>query len=205
MPWFLAIAGAFALLDWISVARDKSEIEAIAKPAVIVALIATVLSRGVTLETGLVAAALGCSLVGDVLLLPHFDRFVDGLKAFLVAHVFYLVAFIATGQTAWVMGVAVVATLGMVAIGRPIVAGSASEDERLGRAVVAYIIVLSIMVTVGIGTLVALVSLGAVVFAASDGVLGWDRFVAPVRRGRLITHVLYHVGQGLIVLGVPAN
>ena len=176
-----------------------------AKPGVMVALIATVLARGFTLETGLVAVALACSLVGDVFLLPRVDRFVNGLKAFLVAHIFYVVAFVATGQTAWIMGGAVLATLGMVAVGRPIVAGSAYEDERLGKAVVVYVVVLSIMVTVGVGALVALVSLGAVVFAASDGVLGWHRFVEPIRHGRLLTHVLYHVGQALIVLGVPAN
>ena len=205
MQWFLAIAGALALIDWIAVAADRPEIEAIAKPGVMVALVATVLSRGITLETGLVAIALVCSLVGDVFLLPRVDRFVDGLKAFLVAHVFYVVAFIATGQTVWIAGGAVLATLGMVVAGRPIVAASAFEDERLGKAVVVYIVVLSSMVTVGIGTLVVLVTLGAVVFAVSDGVLGWHRFVEPIGHGRLLTHVLYHVGQTLIVLGVPAG
>jgi len=45
------------------------------------------------------------------------------------------------------------------------------------------------------------VSLGAVLFAASDMVLAWNKFVNPIRRGRLLLMVMYHLGQILMVTG----
>jgi uncharacterized membrane protein YhhN len=47
-----------------------------------------------------------------------------------------------------------------------------------------------------------LLALGATVFMASDAVLASDRFVRPLRWGRLAVMVTYHLGQVLIVLGV---
>ena len=49
-----------------------------------------------------------------------------------------------------------------------------------------------------------LVAAGATVFAASDGTLSVNKFVRPVPHARLAIMVTYHVGQGLIVLGVLA-
>ncbi len=49
---------------------------------------------------------------------------------------------------------------------------------------------------IGVGAALAIA--GATLFVASDAVLGWNRFVAPLPRGRLSTHVPYHLGQALL-------
>jgi uncharacterized membrane protein YhhN len=46
-----------------------------------------------------------------------------------------------------------------------------------------------------------LVSLGAVLFVTSDVVLAWNKFVSPIRRGRLILMVTYHLGQIALIAG----
>ena len=77
----------------------RAALERIAKPAVMVALIAAAAhrdagrSRRRSAVRPWLVAALVASLVGDVLLLPP-GRFVPGLLAFLVAHLAYVVAFV---------------------------------------------------------------------------------------------------------------
>ncbi len=48
----------------------------------------------------------------------------------------------------------------------------------------------------------ALVGLGAFLFAASDVILAWNKFVTPIKNGRLINIAIYHVGQILLIAGV---
>ena len=50
-----------------------------------------------------------------------------------------------------------------------------------------------------------LVSLGAVLFYTSDLTNAWVRFVNPVRSGRVLVMVTYHLGQFLLMLGVVLN
>ena len=134
-----------------------------------------------------------------MLLLPQVDRFEAGLAAFVGTHLAYLLAFTLAGVTPGLLVLgALVATTASIAVGRAIVAGAAWRDERLGRAVVVYVVVLSAMwaVAIAVGDLVA--AIGSGLFVASDAVLGWNRFVAPLPRGRLATHVPYHLGQALL-------
>jgi hypothetical protein len=49
---------------------------------------------------------------------------------------------------------------------------------------------------------VLLVSLGALLFWASDLVLAWNKFVTPLRHGREWNIVLYYLGQIGLVAGV---
>jgi uncharacterized membrane protein YhhN len=45
------------------------------------------------------------------------------------------------------------------------------------------------------------VSVGAVLFYASDSMLAWDRFLKPLPHARLWVMVTYHLGQIGIILG----
>ncbi len=58
----------------------------------------------------------------------------------------------------------------------------------------------SAMVVGGMGTGSVVAASGAILFALSDAVLGWNRFVKALTHGRLLTHIPYHLGQGLIAL-----
>ncbi len=93
----LAVAAVLAVVDWLAVWAGGPwgrRVERIAKPGVMVALIAAAwLATPVTPEARAaqpwLVAGLVASLAGDVLLLPP-GRFVAGLAAFLVAHLAYL-------------------------------------------------------------------------------------------------------------------
>ena len=47
-----------------------------------------------------------------------------------------------------------------------------------------------------------LVSLGAILFYFSDIILAWNKFVKPVRNGRVINMAAYHLGQVGLIAGV---
>jgi uncharacterized membrane protein YhhN len=47
-----------------------------------------------------------------------------------------------------------------------------------------------------------LVAIGAILFYSSDVLLAWNRFVNPIKNGRLENMILYHLGQAVLVAGV---
>lgn len=201
----IVFAAAFvaAVIDWWSVHNEQQSVEFVAKPLVMAILLAAALSAGTSTTSLLVAGGLTCSLAGDVLLLPRINRFVEGLAAFLVAHVFYIGAFLqsagAPNATGALVGLAVSVIL-VARIGPQIMVGAHQQDPRLRWPVRAYIAALSIMLMAGVSTHTLTAGIGAVLFAISDAVLGWNRFAVPLRLGRLLTHIPYHLGQGLIAL-----
>jgi len=197
----LVAAAIVAGIDWLAVWRRIDWLEAFAKPATMAMLIVAA-ATGDGSTRWLIILALTASLIGDVLLLPRVDQFIGGLVAFLIGHLFYTIEFIlADVRAGLVLGGTVLGLIAITFVGRPIMTGAARRGPTLGHAVVAYIVVLAAMSAAAIGSGVPLYGVGAIVFAASDGVLGWNRFVSDLVNGRLITHVLYHVGQWLIVLG----
>lgn len=202
----LMFALGVALIDWLAVHLDRQRIETVAKPLVLIALIAAVVYDDPTTTGWLIVAALTFSLIGDVLLLPLFDRFLGGLAAFFASHLLYVAAFVgswslsdAQSRSQLFAGVSVALALWLL-IGRRIIAGSEADGSSMGMPVRAYILVLSAMVIAGFGVGSAVLALGALFFALSDGVLGWNRFVAELAHGRIATHVLYHLGQTLFAL-----
>jgi uncharacterized membrane protein YhhN len=46
------------------------------------------------------------------------------------------------------------------------------------------------------------VSAGALLFVTSDVILAWNKFVSPLRNGRVWNIVLYHLGQIALIAGV---
>lgn len=211
---FLVAAALAAVVDWFAILRLDLRLERLAKPAVIVALLAV----AVTMEpagSSLAAArpwllgALVASLVGDVLLLPG-GRFRPGLAAFLVAQVLYVVVFLhrpleLVGAVVGIVGVAIV----YIVAGRRIAEGAATTDRTLGVAVLGYLGAIAVMAITASATLVPLVIAGAWLFVASDAVLGWTRFVGGVRElapgapmMRLAVMVPYHAAQVFLVLSL---
>lgn len=192
-----------AIVDWWSVGSDKPVVETFAKPLVMACLVAAVLTSAPPLAAWLVALALLCSLTGDVALLPAFDHFLVGLGAFLFAHLGFAAAFIIGAEDPsppLLIAGAVLAALAFAIWGRRIVRQAERHNAALALPVATYIGVLSTMLALGLFTAALLAALGAALFAASDVVLGWNRFVARLQHGRLATHVPYHLGQGLIAL-----
>ena len=192
------LAAIAAVVDWRAVALDRERVEAWAKPAVMVALAIVVVSERPTMWGALLAAVL-LSLVGDVLLLPRVDQFVGGLASFLAAHVAYAVALAARDPSPRWFAIVVVALLAL-AVGGTIARHAARRSGALGVAVLAYIATITTMFALALGV-GATEAIGAGLFVLSDAVLGWNRFVSPIPHGRLLTHVNYHVGQAILILG----
>lgn len=199
---FAVIAAGSMLVDWWSVATRRANIEAIAKPAVMIALIAVVLADDLdaTSTRAWIVAGLAFGLVGDIALLPSVNRFTIGLSAFLVGHLAYVVAFVAMWDPSpWLLAGAAGFTALVIGAGRPI--ERALRSSPLHVPVIAYIAVSGAVVLAGAGTARALIVIGTLAFATSDGILGADRFLAPARDRRVWVHVLYQLGQTAIVLG----
>lgn len=204
----LTIVGAVAAVgiattDWWSVWREKSHVERVAKPAVMVALLVLALSVDAdpAASKWLVVIGLLFGLVGDVFLLPDVDRFLAGLGAFLIGHCFYIAAFL-------LMDLAFIGIVGGFAaggvlltyLGWPII--NKVRGGPYGVPVIAYLAVTVALVVVATATHRWPIAAGGVFFAVSDGLLGLDRFVRPAPRRRVLVHMLYHLGQAGFVVGV---
>jgi uncharacterized membrane protein YhhN len=68
--------------------------------------------------------------------------------------------------------------------------------------VAVYVLVISAMVVVALGTATALLVTAALLFYASDAMLGWNRFVTPKSWAHLAVMVTYHLAQGAFVLAL---
>ncbi len=150
-----------------------------------------------------IVAALGFSLVGDVLLMfPGY--FVPGLIAFLIAHVFYIAVF-KQGQ-AWLPWRGALA--GTLAVGGIVYIFVALNGlpVALRVPVAAYVVVISLMAAQAIGRAQVLrdgaalaVALGAGFFMLSDSLLALNKFVLPLPMAPLWVLGTYYAAQILIV------
>lgn len=204
-----AAAIALALvtaLDWAAVQRRWVRVERVAKPLVIVVLAWLAVTMGATdHDVGrFLLVALGFALVGDIFLLgTKAVDFSGGLVSFLVAHIAFVLAFLALGvELRWALVGLVVAVPLSLTAGRRIVRAATHEGgAALGSAVTAYLVVIVAMVAAACGTALPIVFLGALAFMLSDTVLALDRFVGPRSSARMLVIVTYHLGQVLMVVG----
>ncbi|MEM8707266.1 MAG: lysoplasmalogenase [Actinomycetota bacterium] len=200
----IALAGVAAAIDWWAVYEDRLSVEFIAKPLVVIGLIGAALAVDVSdgVVRGLVVAALGASLVGDVVLMTPDARFEAGVFAFLIAHVLYITAFLESGPLE--IGAAVAAAVLIIGIGfgavPQIIEGARSHGPIVQTGVTVYIGVIAVMAVLAAATTVPAAVVGGGLFLASDALLGWNRFVHPAPGGRVLVHATYHVAQiGLVV------
>lgn len=205
----LVVAGLAAVANWYAVARQEAQMERATKPVVMVVLIAAVLlgdpeARPVSL---LLAAALGGSLVGDLLLLPPV-RFTWGLIAFLLAHLAYLAAFLLGPVDVGLAGLgAAIGVLTLAIVGRPILRGATRAGMR--RSVAAYFGAIVLMAIAATASGSPFAAIGSWLFIASDARLGWRQFVTPPDARdaapawhRLGVMVPYHLGQILLTAAI---
>lgn len=201
----LGLFGVIAAADWVAVQRRPASkpLEYVCKPGCMVALVGAALAMDPAdggARTALVVA-LVLSLLGDVfLMLP--DRFVPGLASFLLAHVAYVVAFVLAGLDGpWLAAGVVVAVVIVVTVGRRmVVAAKGSDEPELAAPVGAYVGVIATMVAAAIGTGDARAIGGAGLFAFSDSLIAYGKFVRVAAWGPLAVIVTYHAAQALLVL-----
>jgi uncharacterized membrane protein YhhN len=215
----------FAILDWVAVAKGWKKVEYIAKPAamlVLIGLLGFLVLAGGFGSLPLICFGLGIffSLAGDVFLMLSYARFSDrwfipGLVAFLLAHISYIIGLntpLPDVSPIWSMAIAVILALTAARILRRILAGLRQKGlRRLLRPVGIYGMVITLMLLSALLTLnnstwnvsaSALIALGATLFYFSDVLLAWNKFVSPIKRGRLVNMIPYHLGQFALVAGV---
>ncbi len=203
----LVLAVITAVIHWWSVAAKNRPALLATKPlgmGLLIGLAASFDSTAGATRAWFIGA-LVLSLAGDVFLMLEPDRFVAGLASFLGAHLGYIVGLVLAGYAPVPALIAAAAAIALYqVIGRPILLGARAADPRLAVPVAIYIAVISTMVVTAAATTTPFAIAGAVLFFASHAVLGWNRFVAPLPRGRLMTMVTYHTGQTLLVLSLIA-
>ncbi len=216
MTLLLGLAGVSAIMEWIAVAARRRKWEYVTKPAALAFLIAwflMLLPRPWPAQGGAVALALLLSLIGDVLLILPGNRFIQGLSAFLLAHIAYIVAFNWDGPVMTANSASLALMLAVVAflLLRQLRAALREKGhERLVPAVAVYAMVLAIMLwsTLTIaqrpawhGIPAALVSAGGALFYLSDVGIAWNLFVRRLPGDRLLTMVAYHLAQFALAYG----
>jgi uncharacterized membrane protein YhhN len=233
--WLIVVTLVSAAADWVAVARGSKRAEHVFKPLTLALLIgAAIMFRTDAPATRWIftVTALVLCLAGDVSLMLPRDRFVAGLTTFLLAHVAYVIAFSSPVQPhrigaivggsadqgqAWlavaIAGVAVlsVAVALFVRIRRGL--GERGRTELIAP-VALYVVAISAMVISAFATLGrstwsvegrTFAIAGAVLFFASDSLIGWTRFVRPHPWAPVAIIVTYHLGQVGLVLGLLAS
>ncbi len=214
----LLLALLIALLDWIAVAKKWKWVEYIAKPGVMIVLLAWLwLVSGFQGALHWFALGLLFSLAGDIFLMLPREQFIPGLVSFLLAHTAYVIGL--TRSSPVLNPIALVPALLVAAASvqmyRRIAAGvQASGHTKLKIPVLIYTIVISLMLFAALLTLLRvdwsleaalLISAGALLFYISDGILAWNKFVHPLRYGKMAIITTYHIGQLLITLGAALH
>jgi len=194
-----------AVTDWIAAATSRRRLEYVAKPAVMVALIAlaVALRPAEPTERIFFVVALAFGLLSDVFLMLPQDLFLFGLGAALVEHLAYIAGFRTRElHVSWLAVALVIALVSTAAIFPSIYRSLRAKQPRLVGPVIAYLAVFVVMVASAAGTGSLAAFAGALLFFFSDAILAWNRFVKPLPYGRVANIVPYHVGEALLVLSL---
>jgi len=217
----VAVLGA-AITDWLAVARGWKIVEYFAKPITLVLLLIFLAFFNGFGSTPLILFGFGLffSLAGDIFLMISFYHFSDrwflpGLVAFLLAHIAYIIGFslpIENTSPIWGIGLGIVLAFTAARVLRRIIAGIREKGlRRMVTPVLVYGMIITLMLLSALLTLYrtdwktsasGLVCLGAILFYFSDIILAWNKFVKPVRNGRLMNMIAYHLGQIALITGV---
>jgi len=215
---WLILALICAALEVIAVSKNLLRLEYFAKPAVMICLFFWLYSStGLLGNTFWFGVGLLFSLAGDVLLISFERWFLLGLIAFLFAHIAYITGFMdeIVNITAWSLILAVFIAINVGRLLRRMVGAMRTKGEnKLILPVILYGTVISVMLYAAMSTIFNpiwktsasfFVSLGAFLFCASDAILAWNKFVSPVRNGRVWSISLYFLGQIGLIAGVMAQ
>ena len=145
------------------------------------------------------------SLAGDVFLMLPADRFLFGLLSFLIAHVFYVIAFTSGrgfGFTAWIFGIVLAIGILMAFLLLP-------YAGRMKLPVLIYMIIILVMAWQAWELFHAngrmnslLAAAGAALFVFSDSLLAWNRFRRPFKSAEAVKLIAYFAAQWLIAVSI---
>jgi uncharacterized membrane protein YhhN len=213
----LVLAFLTAVLEWVAVGNRWRKVEYFAKPGVMIFVLAWVVLSGGLWQGNLPWFTVGAffSLLGDSFLLMRREKlgFGLGLSFFLLAHWCYIIAFNSPRTPIGLYSLILAALILVLAtwVGWRILKNLRRKGlRRFIVPVILYILTLGTMLfsawNININHVwkflpALLVGLGASSFAVSDTLLAWNKFVTPLRYGRVLLMITYHIGQIAIMLG----
>jgi uncharacterized membrane protein YhhN len=193
---------------FVAILFDLHSLYLIAKPLLMVSLLLYFISasKGYPKWRVLVMLALVFSWAGDMLLLSS-DLFMAGLAAFLIAHIFYIIAYHKTGAASGKLKVLDIIKL--VLIGGILIR---VLYPHLGGMLIPVLVYSMVLLGMALwahkrrGATSArsfmLVSTGAILFVISDGVIAVNKFAFEVPAERILVMSTYIAAQYLIIRGL---
>jgi len=153
----------------------------------------------------LIIAGLVFSLFGDIFLMLPKDKFVQGLASFLIAHIFYIIAF-SSGfgpylEIGYLIPPAIYASVFLWIL--------LPKTGEMKIPVMVYALVLMVFLWQALGRFYYLgnqaslyIIIGAVLFVISDTILAYARFVKDFNLSPTLIHVTYWGAQVFIALSI---
>ncbi|MCK6263618.1 lysoplasmalogenase [Vibrio sp. ZSDE26] len=201
--WFLIVL--FAIVHVSSINTRFRWVFYISKPMPIILLITLLAISGVTTlpYAQLIVIGLAMSLIGDIFLMHPGDKFLPGLQFFLIAHLFYFVAFFSqVVSIGSIWPIIVLSFIGLLVYGF-----IRSHLGKLKFPVIIYIVTILMMAwgaieyrSTGYSQSAAFAFTGSILFLLSDFVLAVDRFRAPSFLTRQVVMISYYTAQIFIAL-----
>lgn len=173
----------------------------LSKPVPVLCLLAFLLPPR-TRDAALIGLGLVCSALGDALLEAGTPLFLPGLCAFLLAHVLYVAAFLGRTRALHLRRLLPIAALAWA-----VFSWLSPHLGAMRVPVLLYVVVITVMVwraaaQVGEDRTGALqpwlATIGAVLFALSDVMVAYTRFIDPAAALKLPLMLLYWLGQTAI-------
>jgi uncharacterized membrane protein YhhN len=202
------VAAAAAAGTILADAKGRWRLVYVLKPLTMAALIALAALRvpaGRPAYKSFLLAGLAASLLGDVFMMLRRKRFVEGLASFLLAHGFYVAAFLLLTGPRLSLGTVLPFFVFAVVMMRIVVPGAGGMKP----AVVVYIVVITLMAALAterwmaVGGARALCAFaGAVLFVVSDSVLAVNRFARKIRGAQVAILSSYFAAQLLLALSI---
>ena len=141
------------------------------------------------------------SLLGDMMLLKPWYKFELGLAAFLIGHIFYIIAFISYKGMDW----DILPLLPLIGFALWLFRMIKPHLGKLLIPVGSYMSVILLMVWQGIGIWLSekyifglLIGSGAFIFCVSDSILAYQRFMRRFKCGNTLILITYYIAQYLI-------
>ncbi len=179
---------------------DNDILRAITKPLPLIILIVSI--KPDTLYKKLIFTGLILSLIGDIFLMKIVDEFIFGLAAFLIAHIFYTVAFVKRSKEIDLISFTIsYATATLLAY---------LFFSHLGNLFVPVIFYIYVIITMvwraymqrNYNKTAIFAFTGAVLFAISDTNIAFTKFIHSYYLSEIVTIILYWTAQYLIVKSV---
>lgn len=204
----LLLATLFSAILYLVFDHKKSKLIFVFKPLTTILVIAIALIQPLGLNETykyLILAGLVFSLIGDVFLMLPSDKFVQGIASFLIAHIFFIVAFILDFGPYFEWTLLIPAAI----ITIPFTWFLLPKTGKMKLPVFVYSLVLMLFLWQATGRFYYLAEttafytlVGAVLFIISDSILAYSRFVKKLKVFDSLIHFTYWAALVFLAISI---